>query len=142
MKTLPHNFALLSLLSVVVIVIVVVFLFGLLLFGVFGCQAAPSLLRLLQTMTIVIKSEKSKRLLSLKIAHQNGINIVEGGRGAATTLRGVNVGLPSINLSAKFFISPPKKQNTRSNSRWNMECFSLQGHRRELSWPPNSLGCR
>lgn len=130
MKTLPHNFALLSLLSVVVIIIVVVFLFGLLLFGVFGCQAAPSLLRLLQTMTIVIKSEKSKRLLSLKIAHQNGINIVEGGRGAATTLRGVNVGLPSINLSAKFFISPPKNKTheATADGTWNaLACRGIEG---------------
>lgn len=112
----------------------------LLLFLSFGfvslwCFWLPGRTKPAQTMTIIIKSEKSKRLLSLKIAHQNGINIVEGGeRGAATTLHGVNAGLPSINLSAKFFISPPK--NTRNNSTWNMECFSSQGGERKIegSW--------
>lgn len=80
MKTLPHNFALLSL-----VVVIAFFLLGLFLFSVFLVarphtkppQGPPP--RPLQTMTIIIKSEKSKRLLSLKIAHQNGINIVDEG---------------------------------------------------------------
>lgn len=68
-----------------VVVVIVFFLLGLFLFSVFSVarphtkppQGPPP--RPLQTMTIIIKSEKSKRLLSLKIAHQNGINIVEQG---------------------------------------------------------------
>lgn len=68
-----------------VVVVIAFFLLGLFLFSVFLVamphtkppQGPPP--RLLQTMTIIIKSEKSKRLLSLKIAHQNGINIVEQG---------------------------------------------------------------
>lgn len=43
-----------------------------------------------------------------------------GERGAATTLRGVNAGLPSINLSAKFFISPLKKHTKQQHMEHGM----------------------
>lgn len=148
MKTLPHNFAVVS-------VFVFLSFFGL--FFSFFSVARPGYPPLpnpsnTTSMTIIIKSEKSKRLrlLSLKIAHQNGINIVDKQAGVAeggvgqVQLRGVKAGQPSINLSAKFFISPPKK-NTRST--WNMEhgMCRLQGEElREGSgvYPPHSLGCR
>lgn len=95
MKTLPHNFVVVSVVSDVVIV------FFHSLFSVFFCffsvaRPLPPSPNTTTSMTIIIKSEKSKRLLllSLKIAHQNGINIVDkqpgvaGGRGTGTTARG------------------------------------------------------
>lgn len=130
MKTLPHNF-------VVVSVFVFLSFFGL--FFSFFSVARPGYPPLpnppnTTSMTIIIKSEKSKRLrlLSLKIAHQNGINIVDKQAGVAeggvgqVQLRGVKAGQPSINLSAKFFISPPKKTHV-AHGTWNMECAACRG---------------